>query len=75
MSSARGSGSGGGGGPRTRVSASSRRSKSPDMIAGEQPGLRRLVQKRLLDDVFEAASGKSQSQQEQDQQDEDQRAA
>jgi hypothetical protein len=48
------------------------------MIAGEQPGLRRLVQKRLLDDVFEAASGKSQSQQEhqeQDQQDEDQRAA
>jgi hypothetical protein len=44
------------------------------MIAGEQPGLRRLVQKRLLDDVFEAASGKSQSQQEQDE-DEDQRAA
>jgi hypothetical protein len=45
-------------GARSRVS---RRSKSPDMQPGEQPGLRRLVQKRLLDDVFQAASGKTPS--------------
>jgi hypothetical protein len=32
------------------------RSKSPDGLTGEQPGLRRLVQKRLLDDVFEKSS-------------------
>lgn len=34
------------------------RSKSPDGSTGEQPGLRRLVQKRLLDDVFEKSSRK-----------------
>jgi hypothetical protein len=66
MSSARqgGSSSGGSGrgGARVRASAAGR-SKSPDMLPGQQPGLRRLVQKRLLDDVFEAASGKSQQEQ------------
>jgi hypothetical protein len=66
MSSARQSGGGGGssgrGAPRGRASASGR-SKSPDQLPGQQPGLRRLVQKRLLEDVFEAASGKSQHEQ------------
>jgi hypothetical protein len=61
MSSARGKSSGDAA-PRSRTSVS-RRSKSPDMAAGQQPGLRRLVQKRFLDDVFEAASGKSQQEQ------------
>ena len=42
----------------SRRSGSTRRSsKSPDKVAGEQPGLRRLVQKRILDDVFGAAGG------------------
>jgi len=37
-----------------RTSRRNRRSNSPDMPAGEaQPGLRALVQKRLLDDVFQ----------------------
>ena len=38
--------------------ATSRRSKSPDAPMGENgaPGLRTLVQKRILKDVFEAAS-------------------
>lgn len=61
MSSARGASSGRGG-SRPRASAAGR-SKSPDAPSGQQPGLRRLVQKRLLDDVFEAASGKSQQEQ------------
>ena len=34
------------------------RSKSPDHLTGDMPGLRRLVQKRLLEDVFDGASGK-----------------
>eukprot|EP00977_Amphora_coffeiformis_P003208 scaffold597_cov176-Amphora_coffeaeformis.AAC.14 len=50
MSSARSSRRSGGG---------SSRSKSPDQLSGEQPGLRRLVQKRLLEDVFDGASGES----------------
>lgn len=41
----------------TRVTASSRRSKSPDLLQGEQPGLRRIVQTRLLKDVFDTTSG------------------
>lgn len=40
-----------------RRSGGSGRSKSPDNMTGDQPGLRRLVQKRLLEDVFEGASG------------------
>lgn len=38
---------------------SERRSKSPDMLPGEQPGLRGLVQRRILNDVFQTASGRS----------------
>jgi hypothetical protein len=34
-----------------------RRSKSPDLLQQEQPGLRRIVQQRLLKDVFESTSG------------------
>lgn len=49
MSSARRSGG------ERRERGSGGRSKSPDM--SEQPGLRRLVQKRLLEDVFDGASG------------------
>lgn len=33
------------------------RSKSPDVLPGQQPGLRGLVQQRLLGDVFQAAGG------------------
>jgi hypothetical protein len=33
------------------------RSNSPDASAGQQPGLRGLVQQRLLNDVFQSASG------------------
>jgi hypothetical protein len=40
-----------------RSSAASRRSKSPDLLQSEQPGLRRIVQQRLLKDVFESTSG------------------
>ena len=38
----------------------STRSKSPDINAGgaEKPGLRRIVQKRILDDVFQSAASK-----------------
>lgn len=43
-----------------RTRRTPRRAKSPDAAAaGESgtPGLRKLVQKRILTDVFEAASG------------------
>lgn len=43
----------------SRRSGGSSRSKSPDHLTGDQPGLRRIVQKRLLEDVFDGASGKS----------------
>ena len=42
----------------TASSATSRRSKSPDILPSEQPGLRRIVQQRLLKDVFESTSCK-----------------
>ena len=35
-----------------------RRSNSPDMPAGDQPGLRQIVQNRLLKEVFDNAAGK-----------------
>jgi hypothetical protein len=41
----------------TTSSAVSRRSKSPDILQSEQPGLRRIVQQRLLKDVFDSTSG------------------
>ena len=41
----------------TSGTAVSRRSKSPDILQQEQPGLRRVVQQRLLKDVFETTSG------------------
>lgn len=44
---------------RSRRSGGSSRSKSPDYMTGDMPGLRRLVQKRLLEDVFDGASGES----------------
>lgn len=49
--------SSGGGGSSARRTA--RRSKSPDMPAGEtgSPGLRTLIQQRILKDVFDASSG------------------
>ena len=43
----------------TPNAAASRRSKSPDILQTEQPGLRRIVQQRLLKDVFESTSGTS----------------
>ena len=57
--SARGGGSGGGGA--TSSSTSSRRSKSPNAsgTTAAPPSLRRAVQNRLLNDVFQACSGKS----------------
>ena len=42
---------------RSRRSGGSGRSKSPDHMTGDMPGIRRLVQKRLLEDVFDGASG------------------
>jgi hypothetical protein len=56
MSSARPRASASSGQQRTSI-ASSRRSKSPDLLQQEQPGLRRIVQQRLLKDVFESTSG------------------
>lgn len=43
----------------TATNAASRRSKSPDILQSEQPGLRRIVQQRLLKDVFDSTSGRS----------------
>ena len=43
---------------RSRRSGGSSRSKSPDIMTADMPGLRRLVQKRLLEDVFDGASSK-----------------
>jgi len=40
-----------------RGARTTRRSKSPGVLPGEQPGLRGLTQSRLLNDVFQAASG------------------
>ena len=41
----------------TTAVGASRRSKSPDIVQSEQPGLRRIVQQRLLKDVFDSTSG------------------
>ncbi|KAL7578402.1 hypothetical protein ACA910_012799 [Epithemia clementina (nom. ined.)] len=41
-----------------RTAATRRDSKSPDRLSGDYPGLRRLVQKRILDDVFGSAGEK-----------------
>jgi hypothetical protein len=57
MSSARPRSSASGQRGATTTSAVSRRSKSPDILQSEQPGLRRIVQQRLLKDVFESTSG------------------
>ena len=42
---------------RASTAVASRRSKSPDILQSEQPGLRRIVQQRLLKDVFDSTSG------------------
>jgi len=42
----------------SKRSSATRRSKSPDDLPGEQPGLRRIVQQRLLKDVFESTASK-----------------
>lgn len=57
MSSARSARRSAGGDSSSSDRRSSGRSKSPDHLTGDQPGLRRIVQKRLLTDVFDGASG------------------
>ena len=41
----------------TSSASALRRSNTPDVVPTEQPGLRRIVQQRLLKDVFESTSG------------------
>lgn len=50
MSSARG-------GSSARASRTKSRSQSPDSTPKDQPGLRTIVQQRILKDVFQHASG------------------